>query len=125
MRPRLHPCLHQMVMSLVALGCLGLGVDARAQTQPSHEGEQVFKARCVVCHGANADGQSALAKIMQPPPANLRTSKLSDDERSTIVRKGGAAVGRSPNMPIWEQELNEQELRAVLSYVRSIKGSSP
>jgi len=41
------------------------------------------------------------------------------------VRKGGEAVGRSPNMPNWEMELNESELLAVLGYVRSIKGSAP
>lgn len=114
--------LRPKLLCLSAL--IGLGWMAAAHAQSVEEGEQVFKTRCVVCHGTNADGQSALARIMQPPPANLRASKLTDDERSTIVRKGGAAVGRSPNMPIWEQELNEHELRAVLSYVRSIKGSA-
>jgi len=108
---------------IIALAACGVPVAGRAQS--IDEGELVFKTRCVVCHGVNADGQSALAKIMQPPPANLRASRLNDDARSTIVRKGGAAVGRSPNMPIWELELDERQIQSVLSYVRSIKGIPP
>jgi len=84
-------------------------------------GEHVFRDRCVVCHGVQADGKSELAKIMKPPPANLRASLLTAEQKSTIVRKGGEAVGRSPNMPTWERELNEAELQAVLAYIGSIK----
>jgi mono/diheme cytochrome c family protein len=96
----------------------GAGADLVPQVQV---GEHVFKARCVVCHGAQADGKSELAKIMKPPPANLRASALTAEQKSTIVRKGGEAVGRSPNMPTWELELNEAELQAVLAYIGSIK----
>jgi mono/diheme cytochrome c family protein len=85
------------------------------------QGQLVFKTRCVVCHGENADGQSDLARIMRPPPANLRASTLDDVERARIVRKGGAAVGRSGNMPIWELELSDEELRAVVAYVGTLK----
>lgn len=92
-------------------------------TAPS--GEAIFKSRCVVCHGVNADGHSDLARIMRPPPANLRASKLNDEQRSQIVRKGGESVNRSPSMPVWELELSEDELRAVLSYVATLKEPAP
>lgn len=88
-------------------------------------GESVFKSRCVICHGIHADGRSALARIMRPPPANLRASVLSDADQAQIVRKGGESVGRSPNMPVWEMELNEAELQAVLSYVASLRERQP
>ena len=84
-------------------------------------GEHVFRDRCVVCHGVMADGKSELAKIMRPAPANLRASTLTPEQKATIVRKGGEAVGRSSNMPIWELELNEAELQAVLAYIDSIR----
>jgi mono/diheme cytochrome c family protein len=108
--------------ALSALLCAALsGMPAHADEQ----GGVIFHSRCAICHGHNADGRSELAKIMRPPPANLRASHLSDEQRAQIVRKGGEAVGRSPNMPNWEMELNESELLAVLGYVRSIKGSAP
>jgi mono/diheme cytochrome c family protein len=105
---------------LPALGLACSLMAAPALAEPS--GEEVFLNRCAVCHGVNADGQSKLARLMRPPPANLRASQLTDEQRARIVRKGGAAVGRSPDMPTWELELNEAELHAVLTYVGSVKG---
>ena len=84
-------------------------------------GAMVFHHRCAICHGVNADGQSDLARIMRPPPANLRASKLDDAERASIVRRGGAAVGRSPNMPEWQLELSEQELLDVVAFVGALR----
>ncbi|WP_290870109.1 cytochrome c [Aquabacterium sp.] len=89
------------------------------------QGEHIFRSRCVVCHGVNADGRSDLARIMRPPPANLRASKLDDDARAAIVRKGGEAVGRSSNMPVWESELSQDEIRAVVAYVGTLKAHAP
>lgn len=99
-----------------------------AQSRLLQQGEAVFKARCVVCHGVHADGKSKLAKMMTPPPANLRTSKLDVRERERIVTLGGAGVGRSARMPTWKDELSSQELQAVIAYVGTLKsqdGSSP
>jgi mono/diheme cytochrome c family protein len=108
---------------LCALGVMGSLPCMAAHAEVN--GEQVFRGRCAVCHGANADGKSKLAKLMRPPPANLRASHLDDEQRALIVRKGGAAVGRSPDMPTWEHELKEDELHAVLAYVGSVKGTAP
>ena len=58
---------------------------------------------------------------MNPHPANLTVSSLSDRERERIVRKGGAAIGRSSGMPAWEQELSAQEISAVVAYVGTLR----
>ena len=104
----------------LCLVLLSLSSSLSAQTHP---GEQVFRERCMVCHGLNADGKSELAKLMKPAPANLRASPLSSEQKSVIVRKGGEAVGRSPNMPTWERELSEAELTAVLTYLSSFRAA--
>jgi cytochrome c oxidase cbb3-type subunit 3 len=98
---------------------------ACAQSPLLQQGETVFKSRCVVCHGVHADGKSNLAKLLSPPPANLRASKLSLQERTRIISKGGGAVGRSERMPTWEDELSPEELRAVIAYVGTLKGTQP
>jgi mono/diheme cytochrome c family protein len=113
----------RLALSAAALAWVCLPQTGHAQTVA--EGEALFKSRCAVCHGAQADGRSDLARLMRPPPANLRASQLDDAQRAFIVRKGGEAAGRSPNMPVWEQELNEHELQSVLAYVGSIKGAAP
>lgn len=111
-------------MAFARLLCLAvLSLSSTMLSAQIQLGEHVFRERCVVCHGLNADGKSALAKLMKPPPANLRASLLSPDQKATIVRKGGEAVGRSPNMPTWEQELSEAELTAVLAYLGSFQAA--
>jgi len=111
---------------LIAFGLAGCAaVPALAATAVDVEhGHRIFVARCVVCHGENADGNGQLSKLLDPKPANLRISKLDAGARAAIVRGGGAAVGRSAAMPRWEAELSEDELRAVLAYVDTVVPSA-
>ena len=108
------------------LGALVLaGLSATAIAAPEAQGDSVqgralFLQRCATCHGEKADGQSKLAQLINPRPANLLVSQLDSAARNRIVRNGGAAVGRSPVMPNWSLELTETELRNVIAYVASI-----
>ena len=106
--------------TLTALALAALGSAANAQQPDLVAGRALFVQRCAVCHGERADGQSNLAKMLNPKPANLLASKLDSAARNQIVRKGGASVGRSPVMPNWEAELQEDDLRNVIAYVASI-----
>jgi len=106
--------------ALKALALAALGSAANAQQPDVVAGRALFVQRCAVCHGERADGQSNLAKMLNPKPANLLASKLDSGARNQIVRKGGASVGRSPVMPNWEAELQEDDLRNVIAYVASI-----
>jgi len=110
--------------SLAAAALAALSASASAQQADVAAGRALFVARCAVCHGVNADGQSNLARLLNPKPANLLISTLSADARNRIVRKGGAAVGRSSVMPVWEAELAEADLVNVIAYVASIAPTS-
>ncbi|HEX9627179.1 MAG TPA: cytochrome c [Acidiferrobacterales bacterium] len=81
----------------------------------------VYKTHCVLCHGIHADGGGRAARNYNPPPANLRLSTKSDQYKELIIRNGGAAVGRSPYMPPWGQELTDEQVRDVVYYLRVIK----
>lgn len=118
MAPRLDPRLVRRTLTALALAALGSA--ANAQQPDLVAGRALFVQRCAVCHGERADGQSNLAKMLNPKPANLLASKLDSAARNQIVRKGGASVGRSPVMPNWEAELQEDDLRNVIAYVASI-----
>ena len=118
MAPRPDPRLVRRTLTALALAALGSA--ANAQQPDLVAGRALFVQRCAVCHGERADGQSNLAKMLNPKPANLLASKLDSAARNQIVRKGGASVGRSPVMPNWEAELQEDDLRNVIAYVASI-----
>ena len=122
MATRPAPCLPP-IHWLGALLLAGLNAACVAAPEPQGDaasGRALFVQRCAACHGDKADGQSKLAQLLNPTPANLLVSQLDSAARNRIVRNGGAAVGRSPVMPNWGAELTETELRNVIAYVASI-----
>lgn len=86
-------------------------------------GALVFANYCVTCHGMNADGNGRAARLYNPKPANLRLSDKNDAYFGLIVRKGGAALGRSEFMPSWEAELTDEQIRDLVAYLRSINAA--
>jgi len=94
--------------------------NSEAPPSATVRGARTFMYRCSVCHGLHGDGKSDLANILKPPPANLTISKLTIAQKRQIVTEGGAAVGRSPNMPVWKLELSPQEIEDVVQYVQTL-----
>ncbi len=89
-------------------------------TDSVRRGEVVFKTNCILCHGIKADGKGRAAKLYDPPPANLTRSDKNDDYKRMIITLGGAAMGRSEFMPIWGEQLSEQEIEDVVAYLRTV-----
>lgn len=128
-----------VVLVAVAVGCTvssgdkgnSSGTEETEATTPQpvqrsrfRAGKALFAERCAVCHGQNADGQGTMAQSIEPPkPADFRENVYArmpiDSIRAVIVR-GGAATGRNPRMPAWEDELTEPQIEAVTAFVRSV-----
>ena len=98
------------------------GADAAA-----FRGSLVFFNYCVTCHGPNADGNGRAARLYDPRPANLRASDKNAAYMQLIIRRGGQAMGRSEFMPPWGEELTDEQIADVTSYLQSInaRGSRP
>ena len=86
-------------------------------------GGLVFANYCVTCHGINADGNGRAARLYNPKPANLRMSDKNDVYFGLIIRKGGAALGRSEFMPTWDAELTNEQISDLVSYLRCINAA--
>lgn len=84
-------------------------------------GGLVFANYCVTCHGINADGNGRAARLYNPRPANLRTSDKNDDYLRLIISSGGPSASRSEFMPAWGAELTTEQVRDVVSYLKSIR----
>lgn len=106
--------------AVVGLLLGGFMLPGHAADNPQPDGKALFQRHCVVCHGERADGQSKLGKLMQPQPANLTHSTLGAAERERIIRKGGAAMGRSSGMPAWELELKDSDITTLVAYVGTL-----
>lgn len=83
-------------------------------------GGLVYANYCVTCHGFNADGNGRAARLYNPKPANLRMSDKNDAYMALIIRMGGQPVGRSEFMPPWGAELTDEQMKDLVTYLRSI-----
>ena len=92
------------------------GGDAKQQAQ------EIFNGRCTPCHGPNGKGDGPASKGLTPPPRNFSDpawqKSVTDEHIETIIKYGGAAVGKSPAMPA-NPDLNSKpqvviELRQIV-----------
>ena len=86
------------------------------------KGRALYKGRCILCHGPEGDGKGKMAKIIKnPPPFDFRVSRSPDQYLLQIISKGGEAMGRSPKMPIFGEELGEQDIRNLIAYIKGFR----
>ena len=100
---------------LVLLLCwclLGGGALAQSQGDAGHRGQEVFEDNCAECHRANGEGLPATFPALNKNPFVL-------GEPSPVIatvlngRKGD--LGR---MPTWKDKLDDQQIAAVVTYIR-------
>lgn len=45
---------------------------------------------------------------------------MTDGAMFEIIKRGGAAVKKSPSMPAWGEALSDGEIRDLIAYIRSL-----
>jgi len=84
-------------------------------------GSIAYRTYCVLCHGSTGKGDGRAAKMYTPRPANLTVSPFPDQYKEMIIRGGGPAVGRSPFMPPWGDELTDEQISDLVSFLREVR----
>ncbi|WP_271273949.1 c-type cytochrome [Aliamphritea hakodatensis] len=86
-------------------------------------GRFLFLSRCVVCHGEDGQGDGKLAgKVIKDPlPYDLTQSVRPQQYIEQIIRRGGAAMERSGNMPPWGEEFTGQDITALAAYLMTLR----
>src|SRR6266700_7487350 len=102
------------IKAAVALGVLsvGIGTPALAENSP---GAGLFRSNCVICHGGDASGNTALGKKYKV--RDLRSpeaQKATDAEWFELISKG-----KKP-MPAFGGRLKDDQIRQVISYLREL-----
>jgi mono/diheme cytochrome c family protein len=86
----------------------------------SSGGESTFKAKCVLCHGVDGGGKTALGKQLQAADlSSKQVQKLSNAELHKVVHDGQA------NMPSFADQLSDSEIDQVIKYVRHFGKTAP
>ena len=123
-----------VVISLLA-GWSAVEYSARAGSVNSddpkviREGRRVYLLNSASCHGTNLEGQPdwdlQLPSGAYPAPphdASGHTWHHPDDELIAMTKFGGAEYSREgvkSNMPSFRDTLEDREIRAIISYIKS------
>ena len=103
------------VLSVVA-ALLSSPPGSRALGTVAYDGEDIFRARCAVCHGADGAGKTAAGKKLKVP--DLRSSEvqgLSDEELAGTVSDGQG------KMPAFGKKLGREKIQQVVAYLRKLR----
>jgi mono/diheme cytochrome c family protein len=96
---------------------------AAAQEGNLEAGKQLYQQRCAPCHGPDGKANTPTAQALNPKPRDhtdgAYMNALANEHISKVIKQGGAAVGKSPLMPP-QADLNDQQVRDVVRFVRSL-----
>lgn len=93
------------------------------------DGRGIFEAHCAVCHGRAGRGDGPGAGVIRQKMLDFSDAAamrgVNDRFLFDIIKKGGSQFGRSNAMPAWGMKLSEEEIRAVVAYIRSLASTAP
>ncbi|MFQ5890318.1 MAG: c-type cytochrome [Gemmatimonadota bacterium] len=85
---------------------------------PAADSAGIYEKQCSACHGSEGKGDGPAAAALTPHPTDLtdteRIGALRDEELLEVLKNGKGA------MPGFARLLTEEELKAVLGYVRRL-----
>ena len=97
---------------------------AAAATADPAAGAALYQTYCATCHGASGDGDTPFAQALDPPPTTHSNGNymntLTDAYLFRLIKEGGAAVGKSPNMAPWGGTLSDAQIRDVIAHIRAL-----
>ena len=116
-------------LAVGVLGCSDSGDDDPLQARAVAKGEALYLAHCASCHGTQLRGQPNWQEVLPDggypaPPHNGsgHTWRHSDPQLFEATKFGGefsAAPGSVSHMPPFEKVLSDDEIWAVLAFVKS------
>lgn len=85
-----------------------------------------FNSKCIVCHGSVGLGDGPGAAALNPKPRAFSDAawqgSVTDPQISKAIVEGGAAVGKSPNMPPNPELADKPDVvKALVGIVRGFK----
>ncbi len=88
---------------------------------------QLYATYCASCHGAGGKADGPVAATLEPPPANHTDAayigSLSDEYLCAVISRGGAALGKSPQMAPWGGVVNDEGIRDLIAFIRRLSGT--
>jgi mono/diheme cytochrome c family protein len=88
------------------------------------KGKVIYQTYCVACHGPEGKGDGPAAASLTTKPADHADgnvmNKIPNEVLFKAIKEGGASVGKSNLMRAWGATLNDEQVKDVLAFVRSL-----
>jgi mono/diheme cytochrome c family protein len=105
---RLSRILMLLLAAAVVLGTSRMSV--------AQDAADLFKTKCVSCHGADGKGDTAIGKKLGVRDfQSAEVIKETDDELFDITKKG------KNKMPAYDGKLTDDQIKGLVKYIRSLK----
>lgn len=93
---------------------IGLALPSIASAQA--KGQDTFKAKCALCHGADGSGNTTMGKSMGLKDlGSPAIQSMSDADLTNAVTNGKG------KMPAYKGKLSDAQISEVVSYIRTLK----
>jgi len=101
-----------------------------AEAGNADNGKKIYTKRCMVCHGAEGDGQGAVTDRLNPPPRDFSSALYkikstgfddivpNDEDIMRMIRDGMPGTA----MPGWSDILSEQDIWDLVIYLKIFAG---
>ena len=99
-----------------------LSVSAWATADPARiaRGRETYATACAPCHGRDGAGNPEWESAVRPVSfADCATTAEPAEQWETIVKSGGPVRGLSSVMPAFGEALTDEEIGAVVAYLRT------
>src|SRR5438132_4789583 len=102
-----------MVASVVLL--LATWVVSSHSVAPPSSVEDLFKAKCALCHGADGAGKTTVGKALK-----ARDLRSEDVEKQTDGHLKGIIAKGKNKMPSYSDKLTKEEIEQLVGYIREL-----
>ena len=109
--------LKPTVAFITAFLGLTLLLSAGARADEQDAGKALFKTKCMACHGADGTGDTPVGKSLKV--ANLHSPEIQKKTDAELAQSISEGKG---NMPAFQNSTKEDEIRALVKYVRVLGG---
>jgi mono/diheme cytochrome c family protein len=85
------------------------------------KGKLIYDANCASCHGDTGKGDGSAGASLNPKPADLKDTKEDPDALVYYrIAEGGMKPPHNSAMPAWKDQLKEEEMWQLVTYIRSL-----
>jgi mono/diheme cytochrome c family protein len=120
-----------LALAIAGLGAFAGGLawllDTPAPPPGASRVHRLYLGLCAPCHGADGRGSWRAALFLVRPgdlADPVRVGAVPEGYLFDVIKHGGAPIGR-PGMPAFGATLNDDDIRALVEYVRGLSAPSP